>query len=148
VKAYDPVAMKEAQHILGDRIEYGKDEYETLIDADALLLVTEWPEFRSPNFAVVNKLRRRRCLRRPQHLRRQGDGGEGFAYFGIGVKQATVPQQTKPPYSHGMKKSIGHGRRRLPRLPPVRPLHPRRLSRHRMDNLITGNLRTSSTCSN
>src|SRR5690606_8299927 len=56
VKAYDPVAMKEAQHILGESVEYGKDEYETLIDADALLLVTEWPEFRSPNFAVVSKL--------------------------------------------------------------------------------------------
>ncbi|MBB6613191.1 UDP-glucose/GDP-mannose dehydrogenase family protein, partial [Pontibacter sp. Tf4] len=56
VKAYDPVAMKEAQHTLGDTIQYGKDEYETLIDADALLLVTEWPEFRSPNFTVASKL--------------------------------------------------------------------------------------------
>ncbi|MEJ7663679.1 MAG: UDP-glucose/GDP-mannose dehydrogenase family protein [Hymenobacter sp.] len=48
VTAYDPVAMPEAKHALGDTITYAKDEFEALIDADALLVVTEWPEFRSP----------------------------------------------------------------------------------------------------
>ncbi|SIT94686.1 UDP-glucose dehydrogenase family protein [Pontibacter indicus] len=96
VKAYDPVAMKEASHTLGDRIEYGKDEYETLIDADALLLVTEWPEFRSPNFAVVSKLMKEKVVFDGRNIYDCKEMEEkGFTYFGIGVKQAKVTQQTK-----------------------------------------------------
>ncbi|SIR32269.1 UDP-glucose dehydrogenase family protein [Pontibacter lucknowensis] len=96
VKAYDPVAMKEAKHSLGDRIEYGKDEYETLIDADALLLVTEWPEFRSPNFAVVSKLMKEKVVFDGRNIYDCKEMEEkGFTYFGIGVKQAKVAQETK-----------------------------------------------------
>lgn len=93
VRAYDPVAMKEAQHSLGDSIEYGKDEYETLIDADALLLVTEWPEFRSPNFNVVSKLMKEKVVFDGRNIYDATDLNEkGFTYYGIGVKQQ-VPQQ-------------------------------------------------------
>ncbi|MCT4645012.1 MAG: UDP-glucose/GDP-mannose dehydrogenase family protein, partial [Carboxylicivirga sp.] len=53
VKAYDPVAMEEAKHMLGDSIEYGRDQYDVLIDADALILITEWPDFRMPNYKVM-----------------------------------------------------------------------------------------------
>ncbi|WP_299987162.1 UDP-glucose/GDP-mannose dehydrogenase family protein [uncultured Pontibacter sp.] len=96
VKAYDPVAMKEAKHSLGERIEYGKDEYETLIDADALLLVTEWPEFRSPNFAVVSKLMKEKVVFDGRNIYDCKEMEEkGFTYFGIGVKQAKVQQETK-----------------------------------------------------
>lgn len=56
VKAYDPVAMKEAEHTLKDTITYSDDQYDALIDADCLLLVTEWPEFKFPNFKIVKKL--------------------------------------------------------------------------------------------
>ena len=56
VRAYDPVAMDEAKHILGDKIEFADDQYGVLVDADALILVTEWSEFRMPNFKVVKKL--------------------------------------------------------------------------------------------
>lgn len=56
VKAYDPVAMKEAKHSLHDTITYSDDQYDALIDADCLLLVTEWPEFKFPNFNIVKKL--------------------------------------------------------------------------------------------
>lgn len=56
VKAYDPVAMKEAAHTLGDTITYADDQYDALIDADCLMLVTEWPEFRFPNFKIMQKL--------------------------------------------------------------------------------------------
>ncbi|MBA7603428.1 UDP-glucose 6-dehydrogenase [subsurface metagenome] len=49
IKAYDPVAMNEAKRRFGDRIELVKDQYEALINASALVLVTEWPEFRLPN---------------------------------------------------------------------------------------------------
>lgn len=50
VTAYDPVAMEEAQHMVGDKINYAKDEFEALEGADALLIVTEWAEFRIPDF--------------------------------------------------------------------------------------------------
>ncbi|WP_455633336.1 UDP-glucose dehydrogenase family protein [Parabacteroides sp.] len=57
VSAYDPVAMLEAQRRLpAGMISYGKDIYETVIDADALLLVTEWKEFRMPSWSVIKKL--------------------------------------------------------------------------------------------
>jgi len=56
VKAYDPVAMEEAKRILGDKIEYGLDQYDVLIDSDALIIATEWPEFKFPNFNIIKKL--------------------------------------------------------------------------------------------
>lgn len=56
VKAYDPVAMEEAKHHFGDTISYYEDQYEALIDADCLAVLTEWPEFRIPNFNIVSKL--------------------------------------------------------------------------------------------
>lgn len=56
VKAYDPVAMKEARHILGETITYADEQYEALIDADCLLLVTEWSEFKFPNLKIIRKL--------------------------------------------------------------------------------------------
>lgn len=56
VKVYDPAAMNETKRILGDSITYAADMYEAIIDVDALLLVTEWPEFRIPNFKVMTKL--------------------------------------------------------------------------------------------
>ncbi|NCA86350.1 MAG: UDP-glucose/GDP-mannose dehydrogenase family protein [Clostridia bacterium] len=86
VVAYDPVAMEEAQRRIGDKITYAKDQYETLIDADALLLVTEWREFRFPNFTVMKKLMRRplifdgRNIYEAEEVHRQG-----FEYFGIGL---------------------------------------------------------------
>jgi len=56
VKAYDPVAMNEAKHTLGNSITYAQEQYEAVIDADCLMLVTEWPEFKVPNFNVLRKL--------------------------------------------------------------------------------------------
>ena len=53
VVAYDPVAMHEAERILGNKITYSIDQYATLEGADALVIVTEWPEFRSPDFAMI-----------------------------------------------------------------------------------------------
>jgi len=53
VVAYDPVAMHEAQRILGETIQYSEDQYEVLNQADALVIVTEWPEFRSPDFDKI-----------------------------------------------------------------------------------------------
>ena len=56
VIAYYPVSIDEAKRRLGDKIEYANDMYEPLNDADALLLVTEWTEFRLPDWDLVKKL--------------------------------------------------------------------------------------------
>lgn len=55
VVAYDPVAMDEARRRLGTKIHYAKDVYETVIDADAILHVTEWKEYRMPNWEVIRR---------------------------------------------------------------------------------------------
>jgi len=56
VKAYDPIAIKEAKHHFGDTIAYCENQYEGLIDADCLAILTEWPEFKFPNFKIIKKL--------------------------------------------------------------------------------------------
>ncbi len=56
VKAYDPVAMEEAKRRLNAKIEYATDQFDALIDADCLVIITEWSEFKFPNFNVIKKL--------------------------------------------------------------------------------------------
>ena len=86
VKAYDPVAMNEAKHTLGESITYSEDQYEALIDADCLVLVTEWPEFKVPNFNIVRKLLNQavvfdgRNIYEIEEMKRKG-----FDYFCIGI---------------------------------------------------------------
>lgn len=55
IRAYDPAAMEEAKRRLGDNIYYAHDMYDALLDADALLLVTEWKEFRLPTWKVLQR---------------------------------------------------------------------------------------------
>ena len=87
VKAYDPIAMKEAKHILGEQIEFTKNENNALIDADALLIVTEWPDFRSPDFQVVRKLMRGNAIFDGRNIYDITEMQElGFDYYCIGVK--------------------------------------------------------------
>ncbi|MGC9356011.1 MAG: UDP binding domain-containing protein, partial [Mariniphaga sp.] len=87
VSAYDPVAMNEARRILGDKITLAKDEYEACIDADALLLVTEWPEFRIPNFKVLGKLLKNKLIFDGRNIYDPAELAElNFAYYPIGRK--------------------------------------------------------------
>lgn len=87
VSAYDPAAMDEARRIVGDRIGYCKDIYQAVEGADALILVTEWKEFRLPNWNTVRQSMRNRLILDgrniydPEQLR-----SEGFVYEGIGIR--------------------------------------------------------------
>ena len=56
VTTYDPVAISESRRRIGDAVRYAKDIYDAVVDADALLLVTEWKEFRMPSWAAIKKL--------------------------------------------------------------------------------------------
>lgn len=86
VKAYDPEAMKETKRRIGDIIEYSEDPYDAIDGADCLLLVTEWKEFRVPDFDRMKKLLKNhvifdgRNIYDPQEI-----SDAGFEYFGIGL---------------------------------------------------------------
>ena len=56
VYAYDPVAVEESKRRIGDAIHYAKDIYDAVVDADALMLVTEWKEFRMSSWSAIKKL--------------------------------------------------------------------------------------------
>lgn len=86
VKAYDPVAMDETKHMIGDKIKYADDADEALIDADGLLLITEWPEFRIPNFKVMGKLLKNKVVFDGRNIYDAKEMNDlGFAYYGIGI---------------------------------------------------------------
>jgi UDPglucose 6-dehydrogenase len=85
VRAYDPKAAHEARRVLGERVTFCARSYEALDGADALVVVTEWNEFREPDFARMKSLLRRpvifdgRNIYDPAEMKRQG-----FEYQGIG----------------------------------------------------------------
>ncbi len=58
VRAYDPIAMDECRRRVGDAVSYCRDMYDAVLDADALLLLTEWKEFRLPTWGVIKKAMR------------------------------------------------------------------------------------------
>lgn len=85
VRVYDPVAIDECKRRLGDVVEYTKDMYEALVNADALLLITEWKQFRMPNWGIVKRLMNNQLLIDGRNIY---DAKEikhlGFEYMGIG----------------------------------------------------------------
>ena len=58
IRAYDPIAMNECKRRIGDKVIYCRDMYDAVLDADALLLLTEWKEFRLPTWGVIKKAMR------------------------------------------------------------------------------------------
>jgi UDPglucose 6-dehydrogenase len=58
IRAYDPIAMDECRRRIGDKVIYCRDMYDAVLDADALLLLTEWKEFRLPTWGVIKKAMR------------------------------------------------------------------------------------------
>lgn len=87
VVAYDPVAMHEAKRILGDSISYTTDMYDTLNKADALLIVTEWPEFRVPDFEEVGKRLNKKVVFDGRNIFDIADMKKmGYDYYCIGIR--------------------------------------------------------------
>jgi UDPglucose 6-dehydrogenase len=85
VQAYDPEAMDVARGIFGSKVTFAKKSYDALRDADALAIVTEWHEFREPDFVRMRKLMRNpiifdgRNIYHPQQMQ-----AHGFTYSSIG----------------------------------------------------------------
>lgn len=86
VKAFDPVAMEEARHMIGDTVTFTTDEYEALVDSQGLLLVTEWSDFRVPNWKVAKKLMEEHVVFDGRNIYEASELNKiGFSYYGIGV---------------------------------------------------------------
>ena len=85
VRVYDPEAMEQARGVFHDRVTYAKNPYDAVKNADALALVTEWNEFRRPDFERIQKTMRTpvvfdgRNIFTPEQMR-----AAGFTYFSIG----------------------------------------------------------------
>jgi len=92
VRAYDPVAMENAKRIFGKQISYGENPYQTLEGASGLVIVTEWSEFRRPNFERIKQLLKEpvifdgRNLFDPQKMKELG-----FDYYSIGRMPVNSP---------------------------------------------------------
>jgi UDPglucose 6-dehydrogenase len=85
IVAYDPVAMKECERRIGDSIQYAKDQYDALIDADALIVVTEWNEFKVPNFRVMEKLLKSKLIFDGRNIYEMDELIEhNYTYYSIG----------------------------------------------------------------
>ena len=92
VRVYDPIAMDECRRRIGDKVAYCNNIYETTIDADAVMLVTEWKEFRVPSWNVIH--RTMRAVYSPTGNPVVLDGrniydrkelqAEGFTYYALG----------------------------------------------------------------
>ena len=87
VKAYDPIAMNECKRRIGDKVLYATDMYDAVLDADALLLVTEWKEFRVPSWGVLKKTMRQAIIIDGRNIydKEELDGLE-IVYRGIGKR--------------------------------------------------------------
>ncbi|MEM1359331.1 MAG: UDP-glucose/GDP-mannose dehydrogenase family protein [Bacteroidota bacterium] len=85
VRAFDPEAMENIHAIFGDRITLVEDQYEALIEADALAIMTEWQVFRTPSFDVIKKLLKAPIIFDGRNLYNLGQMRElGFYYDSIG----------------------------------------------------------------
>ena len=85
IKAYDPVAMKEAKHLLGDKAEIKEDAISATENADALILVTEWPEFRLPDWNDITKKMKGQVIFDGRNIYNRKEMQKiGVTYYGIG----------------------------------------------------------------
>ena len=85
VKVYDPVAMSECRRRIGDKVEYARNIYEAVADADALLIVTEWKEFRMPDWTAVLRVMKSPVIFDGRNIYDPDEMKElGFVYHSIG----------------------------------------------------------------
>lgn len=96
VRAHDPVAMENVRKIYGDKITYCQTPYETLDGAEAMVIVTEWNEFRNPDFEVIRKKLRQPVIFDGRNLFDPGKMAQlGFRYSGIGLEARPITQTAK-----------------------------------------------------
>jgi len=87
VRAYDPEAMENVKGIFGDRVYFAKDQYDATEGADALMIMTEWPVFRTPEFELLESKLNNKLILDGRNLYGLEQMEElGFEYYSIGRK--------------------------------------------------------------
>ena len=85
LRVYDPEAMNNVQELMGDQIYYAEDQYDALEDADALMIMTEWPVFRTPNFSIVGSKMKTKAIFDGRNLYDLNQMKKlSFTYYSIG----------------------------------------------------------------
>lgn len=88
VCAFDPVAMEECRRRIGDRVVYAENMYDALTDADALIVVTEWAEFKIPKFTFIEKALKHKIIFDGRNIYSPEQMKEfGYVYYGIGRRK-------------------------------------------------------------
>lgn len=96
IRAYDPEAQENVKKILGESVEFGEDLYHTVDGADALLVVTEWPEFRTPEFEKIEKLMKNKVIFDGRNVFEPEQMEElGFDYYSIGRQPVISSAKSK-----------------------------------------------------
>lgn len=98
IKVFDPEAMDNVKAVYGDKIEFAADQYEALIDADALAIMTEWSVFRTPSFKVMKELLKNPVIfdgRNLYDLNRMKE--RGFHYYSIGRNSINIVAKSSNP---------------------------------------------------
>ena len=86
---YDPEAMENIREVVGKKVKYAKTPYEAIEGADALMIMTEWPEFRTPDFDKMDAALKNKVIFDGRNLYELRDMRElGYTYFSIG--RATI----------------------------------------------------------
>lgn len=85
VRVYDPIAMQECRRRIGDTVTYCPNMYEAALDSDALMLVTEWKEFRVPSWNVIHKSMRTPVVFDGRNIYDRTElESDGFIYYALG----------------------------------------------------------------
>ena len=85
VSVFDPIAMDECRRRVGDKVQYAKDMYDAVLEADALMLLTEWKQFRLPSWGVVEHAMRRPLVLDGRNIYDPAEmAQQGFTYHCIG----------------------------------------------------------------
>lgn len=85
VRVYDPIAMQECRRRIGDTVTYCPNMYEAALDSDALMLVTEWKEFRVPSWNVIHKSMRTPVVFDGRNIYDRTElESDGFTYYALG----------------------------------------------------------------
>jgi len=85
IKAHDPIAMENVKNIIGDSITYHDKAYDAIKDADALLIITEWNEFRNPDFDKIKNMLKKPIIFDGRNIYDPKEMKDlGFVYYGVG----------------------------------------------------------------
>jgi len=85
LRVYDPEAMNNVQELIGDRMYYAENQYDALEDADVLMIMTEWPVFRTPDFSIVASKMKNKAIFDGRNLYDLAQMKKlGFTYHSIG----------------------------------------------------------------